>query len=227
MMGSHYSLTHLSVGSLGLAAEIVIAFLLPVFILEYSGVDPAPILKNADLTVTGTDPTALVPPGVKPVSLLQVSLLATVPQIANGIAGYFLIPLSTAMGRRPVLLLTSICALVGGFWAGSSTSLESHVAARVVHGLGAGAVEALLPLIAQDMIFIHQRAKATSAIIASQGIFIVGFGLIAPWLCVNYSWRWIYFITSGFSVIAWIMIILMVPETRWMRSQEELGKSIV
>lgn len=95
-------------------------------------------------------------------------MLATIPLITNGIASYFLVPLSIAIGRRPVLLLTAVLAWAGGLWAGLSTSLDSHLAARAMMGLGAGAVEALIPLIVQDMVFIHQRNRAQSAIVASQ-----------------------------------------------------------
>lgn len=95
-------------------------------------------------------------------------MLATLPLITNGIASYFLVPLSIAVGRRPVLLLTAVMAWSGGLWAGLSTSLDSHLAARALMGLGAGAVEALIPLIVGDIVFIHQRAKAQSAIVASQ-----------------------------------------------------------
>lgn len=95
-------------------------------------------------------------------------MLATVPLITNGIASYFLVPLSIAVGRRPILLLTAVLAWSGGLWAGLSTSLQSHLAARAMMGLGAGAVEALIPLVVQDMVFIHQRAKAQSTIVASQ-----------------------------------------------------------
>lgn len=144
-------------GSISLAAEIAIAGLTPVFLLEYSGVDPASTLKHADLR-GNPDPLALVPPGVKPVDLAQVSLLATIPLLSNGFATYLLIPLSTAVGRRPVLILTLTLSWASGFWAGASTSLTSHIAARVFHGLGSGAVEALLPLIVQDIMFIHVGA---------------------------------------------------------------------
>ncbi|CAK7213626.1 hypothetical protein SEUCBS140593_001908 [Sporothrix eucalyptigena] len=213
-------------GSLGLAAEVTIGALLPVFLLEYSGINPVSVLSDPTLAarVAGGDLLSVFPPGTSPkVTLAQVSLLATIPQIANGIAGYFLIPLSAAIGRRPVLLVTAIAAWAGGFWAGASQSLTSHIAARVVHGLGAGAVEALLPLIVQDMVFIHQRARATAAVIASQGIFIVVLGIAGPWLAAHYTWRWVYWITSALGLIVWILIIVFVPETKWNRTPEELS----
>ncbi|KAI0603387.1 major facilitator superfamily transporter [Biscogniauxia sp. FL1348] len=215
-------------GALSLAAEIAVASQLPVFLLEYSGVDPAEVLRTTDFKAKlsgkeGLNPLDVIPEGVKPASLAQVSLLATIPLLSNGIASYFLVPLSIAVGRRPVLLLTATFSWAGGFWAGSSQTLESHLAARVIHGLGAGAVEALLPLIAQDIVFIHQRNKALSAIIASQGPIIIATGIAGPYLAANFTWRWIYWFTSILGVVAWILIIFFVPETRWNRSKEELA----
>ncbi|KAF3802145.1 hypothetical protein GCG54_00012391 [Colletotrichum gloeosporioides] len=209
-------------GSVSLAAEIAVAGLLPVFILEYSGVDPASTLKHADLK-GNPDPLGVVPPGVTPVSLASVSLLATIPMLSNGIATYLLVPLTAAIGRRPVLVLTSAFSWAGGFWAGYSKSLTSHIAARVFHGLGSGAVEALLPLIVQDMMFLHKRNKAVASIIASQGPMIVLFGILGPYIAVNWDWRWIYWITSAVGVLTWIMLILFVPETLRQRSKAELA----
>jgi MFS family permease len=215
------------VGALALAAEVIIGALLPVFILEYSGVDPR-ILNKVDFATQsgGTlsiNPLSIVPPGVTPAPLEKVALLATIPLLGNGIASYFLTPLSIAIGRRPVLLFAATCAWAGGLWAGLSNSLNQHLAARVLQGLGAGAVEALIPLIVQDMVFIHQRNRAMSAIVASQGIIIIGLGVAAPYLAANFTWRLIYYITSGAGVLAWFLLIIFQPETRWTRTKEELS----
>ncbi|KAH8885590.1 major facilitator superfamily transporter [Thozetella sp. PMI_491] len=210
-------------GALSLAAEMAIAGLLPAFLLEYSGVEPTSVLKDPNFHVTPGNPASVVPEGVTPLPLNQLTLLSTVPLLANGIASYFLIPLSIAVGRRPVLIATATCSWAGGFWAGASQSLYSHIAARVLHGLGSGAVEALLPLIVQDMVFIHQRNRAIAAIIASQGPVLVLFGVLSPWITANYSWRWIYWITSSLCLLAWFGIIFLVPETRKLRSKEELA----
>lgn len=162
-----------TVGSLALSAEIVIGTMIPIYLLEYAGVDPRTI-RDIDFVAasggvgTHLNPLAVIPAGATPPSLERVTMLATIPLLTNGIASYFLVPLSIAVGRRPVLLVTAVLAWAGGLWAGLSTSLESHLAARALMGLGAGAVEALIPLIVQDMVFIHQRNRAQAAIIASQ-----------------------------------------------------------
>ena len=174
----------LQVGSLALSAETTIGSLLPIFLLEYAGLDPR-IIRDVDFaaksggSATGINPLSVVPEGVTPPDLARVSLLASVPLLANGIASYFLVPLSIGIGRRPVLLFTGVLAWSGGLAAALSTSLEQHLAARALQGMGAGAVEALIPLVVQDIIFIHQRNKATSAVISSQVSLELG-GL--PWL---------------------------------------------
>lgn len=150
-------------------------------------------------------------------------MLATIPLITNGIASYFLVPLSIAVGRRPILLLTAVMAWAGGLWAGLSTSLDSHLMARAMMGLGAGAVEALIPLIVQDMVFIHQRNRAQSSIVASQGVIIIGLGIAAPWISANFDWRYLYYATSGAGIVAWLLLIAFLPETRWTRSKEMLA----
>ncbi|KAH8899837.1 MFS general substrate transporter [Thozetella sp. PMI_491] len=219
-------------GSLALSAEIIIGSLIPVFLLFYSGVDVR-ILNTADFqkisggSSTGVNPFAIIPQGVVPADIGKISLLATIPLITNGIASYLLVPLSIAIGRRPVLLFAGACAWAGGLWAGLSSSLDQHLLARAVQGLGAGAVEALIPLIIQDIVFIHQRNKAMSTIVSSQGIIITALGVISPYIASNYDWRWLYYITAGLGILAWFMIIALVPETRWMRSKEELtGQNI-
>lgn len=168
-------------GALALASEFIVGALVPVFVLEYSGLDPR-ILGDLDLS-------SLAPPGtvnLNPFGLLaslggpplwQVSLLASLPLLMNGIASYLLVPLSIAIGRRPVLLLVGAMAWAGGLWASRSQSLGSHLGARAFQGLGAGAVEALIPLVVQDMMFIHQRNKAISLISAGQGLFVVSLGI--------------------------------------------------
>jgi MFS family permease len=160
------------VGALALSAETIIGALIPVFALEYAGIDPK-ILSQVDVS-------ALSPPGVvnlNPLKLLtglggpplwKISLLASLPLLTNGISSYFLVPLSISVGRRPVLLACGVMAWSGGFWAAMSRSLDSHIAARCVQAVGAGAVEALIPLMIQDLVFIHQRNRAMSFVWSTQ-----------------------------------------------------------
>jgi MFS family permease len=124
-----------------------------------------------------------------------------------------------------VILGCGVLAWIGGFCAGVSRSLNTHIAARCVQAIGAGAVEALIPLIVSDLVFIHQRNRAISAIWAAQGLIIVSIGIASPIIVVTkgLEWRFVYFLTAGIAVLAWLLLCAVLPETRWKRSQEELA----
>lgn len=218
-------------GALALSAEAIIGALVPIFVLEYAGIDPKilGVIDISTLNIQGpggkpADPLQLLSSlGGPPIS--KVNLLSTLPLLVNGVASYALVPLSIAVGRRPVILFAGAMAWAGGLWAGFSTSLDSHIAARVFQGFGAGAVEALIPLILQDMLFINQRNKAFSLVSAGQGVFIVAIGVTSPLIVIHLTWRWIYYITAVTGIVVWIAMFFLVPETRWIRSNDELGKS--
>lgn len=53
---------------------------------------------------------------------------------------------------------------------------------------------------------------------------IITFGILAPWISVNYTWRWVYYITSAIGIFAWFFLIAFVPESRRQRSKAELGE---
>ncbi|KAI9662568.1 MAG: hypothetical protein M1821_008735 [Bathelium mastoideum] len=214
-------------GAVALASEIIIGMLVPVFVLYYAGIDPKIL---GELGGIPAGPGGKVNPN--PVSALgslggppiwRVYLLTSLPLLTNGLSNYFLVPLAVAIGRRPVLLLCGALAWAGSLWAGSSTSLNSHIAARCVQGLGAGTVEALVPLVVQDFVFIHRRNTAISAVWSWQAAIIVTIGIAAPYVVAELDWRWLYYILGILGTFSWVLLLLFVPETRWMRTSEELN----
>ncbi|KAI1854175.1 hypothetical protein JX266_001316 [Neoarthrinium moseri] len=213
-------------GALALTIEHVVGGLIPIFVLEYSGIDPKTIIdhpRNVSTSPTdnmnGLDSLS----NLGGPSISQVTLLSTLPLAINGIASFFLVPISAAIGRRPVILIAGILPWIGGLWAGFSTSLGSHLAARCLQGFGVGTVEALIPLMIQDLMFIHKRNKALATLWSSQGILIICLGISSPFIVAQLSWRHLYWIYSGIAACAWLAIILLVPESRWERSKEELA----
>jgi hypothetical protein len=110
--------------------------------------------KRADLTISF--PSI---PG-KP-TYQQISQLGTLPSLFVGLGGCFTVPIAMAIGTRPTILTCAILALVCIIWGaaskGADRGLWSHLGARCVLGLSAGAIESLGPLIIQDLNFIHHR----------------------------------------------------------------------
>lgn len=214
-------------GALAAAAELILGAMLPVFAVEYAGLDPK-ILK--DLTSNGglpagTDPLKILSsfPGAPPI--FHVYLLASLPVLVIGLSNLFLVPLAISVGRRPVVLITGVLAIIGALWAGASQSLPSHLLARCLQALGAGTVESLIPFIIQDMVFVHQRNAWISGIFAAQGLIIIVLGIAAPYMIINLSWRWMYFITAMGAAVFLVGVYFFMPETRWDRTRAEMSKS--
>ncbi|KAL0929797.1 major facilitator superfamily transporter [Colletotrichum truncatum] len=210
-------------GALAAAAELILGAMLPVFALEYTGIDPKIIkgLTDAGGLPANTDPLAILSsfPGAPPI--LHIYLLASLPVLVIGLSSLVLVPMAISTGRRPVVLVTGILAVIGAVWAGNSRSLLSHLLARCVQAVGAGSVESLIPFIVQDMVFVHQRNLWISAVFAAQGLIIIILGITAPYVIIYLSWRWMYFITAIGSFFFLIGVVFFMPETRWERTRAE------
>lgn len=146
-------------GALAAAAELILGALLPVFFLQYAGLDPkllAPMSDDNGGLPNGISPwkTMAALPGAPPV--WKVQLLASLPVLMMGLANLALVPLAISLGRRPIFLISGIIAIIGAVWAGHSQSLGSHLGARCVQAIGAGTVESLIPFIIQDMVFVSE-----------------------------------------------------------------------
>lgn len=151
--------------ALAVAPEAIIGALVPVFVLYYAGLDPH-VLDNFQLppgTKVSTNPVAGLSQ-LSPEPLWRVYLIASLPVLIIGLANYIIVPISIAVGRRPVIVSTSALAIIGGIGAGFTTTLSAHLGCRALQALGVGTVESLIPLILQDMVFIHWRNRAISAV---------------------------------------------------------------
>ncbi|KAF1822204.1 major facilitator superfamily transporter [Dissoconium aciculare CBS 342.82] len=210
-------------GALAASAEIILGACLPVFALEYAGIDPAKYILAITPFPIGFNPLATLNMFPNAAPIFEVYLLGALPLLMIGVCNLFFIPLAISMGRRPVLLITGLIALGGIVWAGESRSLQSHIAARCVQAVGAGTVESLIPFIIQDMIPVHQRNTWISAAFAAQGVIIIAVGFAAPTIIVHLSWRWVYFVTAIAGAVFLVGVFLFMPETRWPRTRAEMN----
>jgi MFS family permease len=206
------------------AAELILGAMLPVFAYVYADADYK-LLATTKLPsgTNGLEALKLLDAS-KGVPIWKVYLLASLPVLIIGLVNIFFVPLAISIGRRPVILASGLIAIGGAVWAGHSTSLDSHIAARCIQAVGAGTVESLLPFIIQDMTFYHQRNLAISTVFVSQGMIIVGLGIAAPYIIINLNWQWVYFITAIAAGVFWIGVFVTLPETRFNRSQAEMSK---
>lgn len=64
-----------------------------------------------------------------------------------GFSNFIWVPIATLYGRRPALLLSGLISLGGCVWRATATSYESFIGACVLHGIGAGTVETVPPMV--------------------------------------------------------------------------------
>jgi MFS family permease len=114
--------------------------------------------------------------------------------------------LADVLGRKRVLLFGLGLFALGSMLSGLARSMPELIAMRVVQGLGGGAVGPIVLTMLGDLFTLQERAKV-------QGLFSAVWGgssLIGPALggvlTDRLSWRWVFFVTVPFGLVAmWIM----------------------
>lgn len=210
-------------GAMAAAAELILGAMLPVFVLQYAGINPHFIAEYTKVKLpAGTNPLALLNNlGGPPIE--KVYLLGSLPVLMIGLSNLAMIPVATAVGRRPVILGCGLLAVGGCIWSGQSQSLDSHLAARCLQAVGAGTVESLIPFVIADLTFTHERNTWMSFVFAAQGVIIVGLGFGTPYIIIDLTWRWLYYITAIGASIFLVGVFCFLPETRWYRTIDELS----
>ena len=157
------------------------------------------------------------------------------PTLTLGVAAFIWIPLSLAIGRRPVFLLCTVIMLLATLWAGVSGSFRQLLAAACLQGFAGGlamsTVRCLLPpngpktmlipkilLMIIDITFIHERPNAI-AIFWSLGsvIALILLSLVPEISSAGGSWRAFYIVWTIPSALAFLLAFFFYPETYFQR----------
>ncbi|KAG4443551.1 hypothetical protein IFR05_000928 [Cadophora sp. M221] len=147
----------------------------------------------------------------------HIALLFSAPSIIQGIASFLWIPLSLAVGRRPVLLLAAFTLLISTIWAALSTSFRLLLAAVCVIGTVQGAAMSVVILIVIDLTFIHQRPSAIAMVWSFAGCVSPAALSLSQALNPGREWRHFYYISIIPSSISLALIYFLFTETYFTR----------
>ncbi len=115
--------------------------------------------------------------------------------------------LADIFGRKRVLIFGLALFALGSMLSGMARSMPQLIAMRVLQGLGAGSVGPIVLTMLGDLFTLKERARV-------QGLFSAVWGgssLVGPAiggvLTDQISWRWVFFVTVPFGLVAiWILV---------------------
>jgi len=120
--------------------------------------------------------------------------------------------LSRTFGRKNFLVFCVFLFTFASFLCGAATSLPFLVAARVLQGVGGGALQPIAQAIMLESFPLSKRGVA----MAAYTLGIVFAPIIGPtlggWITDNYSWRWVFYINIPVGALAVFMIWSLIED---------------
>ncbi len=125
--------------------------------------------------------------------------------------------LANYFGRRRLLLLCVVLFTFASVLCGMATSLGFLIVARVVQGLGGGAMVPIAQAILLESFPPGKRGQA----MAMFGLGIIVAPILGPtlggWITDNYSWRWIFYINVPVGIVAFLMAEELIEDPPYIR----------
>lgn len=133
--------------------------------------------------------------------------------------------LSDIYGRRGFFIGGLIVFMLGSALAGAAQGFWWLVAARVVQGIGMGAIIPLSQAIIGDIISPRERGRYMGYMGAVFGLASIAGPLAGGWIAESFSWRWLFYVNLPIGVVALVFIFAFfkLPHTRTQRSIDYTG----
>jgi predicted MFS family arabinose efflux permease len=159
-------------------------------------------------------PAALLPQMAQDLGVSQAWIGQTVTTYAFGslVAAIPLVTMTRSMRRRPMLM----AAVLGFALANSVTALSDSftliMTARIVAGMAAGMLWALLAGYATRLVAPQFRGRAIAVAMAGTPLAL-SLGVPAGgWLGLAWGWRWCFGLASTLALLLWLWMWLRLPD---------------
>ena len=114
--------------------------------------------------------------------------------------------LSDVYGRRPFFLLAIVLFMLGAVVSGLAPSMTVLIVGRGIQGLGAGGLIPLAMAVIGDLIAPRERGKWQGLTGAVFGVASVVGPATGGWISDNASWRWAFFVSLPFGLLALVVV---------------------
>lgn len=140
--------------------------------------------------------------------------------IASGIILPSVAWFSGVFGRKNFFIGCVILFTVSSFLCGLATSLDQMILARILQGLGGGAIVPVAQAILIESFPLEKRRMAMSVF----GVGIIIAPIVGPvlggWITDNYNWHWIFYINVPIGFLAAAMANMFVEDPPFARKKE-------
>ena len=121
--------------------------------------------------------------------------------------------MSDIAGRKPVLLVSVTCTLIGDLVAGwAQTPLWLYIA-RAVSGIGAGGISSLVAIMVSDLVSLKERGKYQGMVSIAIGTGAITGPFVAAGLVRKgeNGWRWVFWVPSMLAFLCIIVLFFSLP----------------
>ncbi|CAF3629907.1 hypothetical protein SNK04_002118 [Fusarium graminearum] len=147
-----------------------------------------------------------------------VESLSSAMTLFTGLGFLIGIPLSTAVGRRPVIVVAAVITFLSTMWAGHIEDFIELLLCVCLQGLAAGSATGIIILILIDATFIHERPTVLSLFWCLGAASIRLSILVLPYTTdLKTSWRGVYQVWLAPCTVALLLVLVFVPETFFLR----------
>ncbi|KAM0723140.1 hypothetical protein Q7P37_001340 [Cladosporium fusiforme] len=134
-----------------------------------------------------------------------------------GFANIFWIPMAMKLGRRPVLLITTLFVLGSMVWQALFNGAAQWYLSCALNGVGTSAYQAVIQLSIFDMFFVHQRSSSLSFYLFGQQLGSI-LGLITGGAIADTrGWRWSGWVAAIIEAGTFLIILGGFEETMFPR----------
>ena len=124
--------------------------------------------------------------------------------------------LSDLYGRRRMYLTGIAIFLVGSMMSGFAQSMTFLIVARLIQGVGAGAIIPLSMTIVGELYRLDERARTQAMFSGVWGIASIAGPLVGGYITDYLSWRWVFYINLPFGLLAGTVLMLAYPASQQM-----------
>jgi EmrB/QacA subfamily drug resistance transporter len=116
------------------------------------------------------------------------------------------------LGRKPAFIVGVGIFLVGSVACGLAPSMGWLVAFRFIQGIGAGAVQPIVIILAGDLYPLEERGRVQGFLSSVWGFSSIVGPLAGGLMVHQFGWPWIFWMNVPFGVIAVVLITLYLHE---------------